>query len=173
MNHDDTNDISTDREDASDLQQWIDGLLRSSDAAVLEAAPATTHAAATTAVQQLHRYRKRRQTLAVFASAAAIAAIAMWPNAPLPRREGTGERLATPLVSHASEAPETVENPSPSPSLQGRGMFVSSGDAIAVQLSSPAPEVTIVQLHPTTITQRRAETDLFLRQLLRTEPNGG
>jgi hypothetical protein len=52
-------------------------------------------------------------------------------------------------------------------------MFVSSGDAIAVQLSSPAPEVTIVQLHPTTITQRRAETDLFLRQLLRTEPNGG
>src|SRR5688572_33163380 len=83
MNHDDTNDISTDREDASDLQQWIDGLLRSSDAAVLAAAPATTHVAATDAINQLRRRRVRRHTLAVFAASAAIAAIALWaPPAP-------------------------------------------------------------------------------------------
>jgi hypothetical protein len=174
MNHDDTNSTTGDREDASDLQRWIDGLLRSGDAAELEAAPATTHAAAMTAITQLRRHQRRRRTLAVFAAAAAVAGvIAMWPNAPLARREWTGEGLATPLVIRAPKAPATVENSSPSPSLQGRGMFVASGDAIAVELASPAPEVTIVQLHPTTIAQRRAQTDLFLRQLLSADPNGG
>ena len=172
MNDDTTN--TTDCEDASDLQQWIDGLLRSSDATELEEAPATTHVAATSAIKKSRSHLARRRSLAVFAAAAAVAGIfAMWPNRSLPGREEVGKGLATPLVVHTPQAPAKVENPSPSPSLQGRGIFVASGDSIAVELSSPAPEVTIVQLHPTTIAQRRTQTDLFLRQLLRAEPNGG
>jgi hypothetical protein len=172
MNHDDTN--TTDCEDASDLQQWIDGLLRSSDAAELEAAPPKTHLAATSAIKKFRSHRARRRSLAVFAAAAAVAGIfVMWPNRSLPRREEVGKELATPLVVHMPKAPAKVENLSPGPSLQGRGMFVASGDAIAVELSSSAPDVTIVQLHPTTLAQRRAQTDLVLRQLLTAEPNGG
>jgi len=170
MNHDGTTNTTAEREDASDLQQWIDGLLRSSDAAELEAAPATTHAAATSAIKQLRRYRKRRQALAVFASAAAIAAIATWFISPLPRREGTEEGLKTPLVHRTPEAPTTIENPSPSPSLQGRGInvvarFESNGETIAIPLASDDPQVSIVQLYPTTTTERRwrRESTLYAR----------
>ena len=195
MNDDTTN--TTDREDASDLQQWIDGLLRSIDAAELEAAPSTTRAAATSAIKQLRRYQKRRLTLAVFASAAAITAIAMWPNTPLPRREGatengrpesterravvlaerSGAGLATPLVHHNSDARATIENPSPSPSLQGRGInvvarFETNGETIAIPLASDDPQVSIVKLYPTTTTERRWRREVGANATS-SEPNGG
>jgi hypothetical protein len=171
MNDDDTTDTPH-REDASDLQRWIDGLLRSSDAAELEAAPATTHFAATSAMKTFRSRRIRRHSLSVFAAAAAIVGVlAIWPTVLLPRREGTGKGLAIPLVVHAPEAPATVENPSPSPSLQGRGIgeslarFESNGETIAIPLASDDPQVSIVKLYPTTTTERRwhRESTLYAR----------
>jgi len=151
MNHDDATNTTADREDASDLQHWIDELLRSGEAAELEAAPESAQVAAATVIRQFRRRQVRRRSLAVFAAAAAmIGAIAMWPNAPLPRREGPGEELARPLVAQVPAAP------------MPKASFVTSGDAIAVPLESDDPAVTVVQLYPTTTTERRWRRELSL-----------
>lgn len=168
MNHDDTTN-TTDREDASDLQRWIDGLLRSSDAAGLEVAPASTHAAATTAIKQLRRYRKRRQALAVFASAAVMTAIALWAPPTPPDSAAPGSARGS---NNQAIVPQRA-TPGQRLGLQDIARFETNGDTIAVSLESPSPNVTVVQLYPTTTAERRAQTDLFLRQLLTDEPNGG
>jgi len=187
MNHDDTTNTAED-EATGDQQQWIDDLLRSDEAAELEAAPAGVKIATVAAIESLRRRQVRRRSLVALAAAATVAVVWAWPEAPLPRKEGSGEGLATPLASHTPDAPATARNLSPKSSArntalrsvatgdrarQGRGIFLAGGDSIAVELPSPAPEVTVVQLHPTIIAQRRAETDLILRQLLTAEPNGG
>lgn len=171
MNHDGTPNTMTD--DDGDQQRWIDELLRSSAAAELEAAPAGAKFATAEAMGKLRRRQRRRRSLAVFTAAAAVAVVWAWPSSPLPRREGPGEALKVPIIAQSTVESPSVENPSPSPSLQGRGTFVASGDAIAVELESPAPEVTVVRLHPTTIAQRRAQSELILHQLLAADPNGG
>jgi hypothetical protein len=167
MNHHDATNTTADREDAGDLQQWIDNLLRSSEAAELERAPESAHVAAATAIRHFRRRQVRRRSLAVFAAAAAmVGAIAMWPNAPLPRRDGPG--LARPVLVGSQAAPHDIENSSPSPSLQRRGIrpakaaFVTNGDTIAVPLESDDPAVTVVRLYPTTTTERRWRRELSL-----------
>ena len=170
-NHDGT--TNTTAGDGDEQQRWIDELLRSSAAAELESAPAGVKFTTAAAIGTLRRRQMRRRSFAVFAAAAAVAAVWAWPEAPLPRREGSGEGLNTPAIVQTPLKSPRIENPSPSPSLQGRGIFVANGDAIAVELPSSAPEVTVVQLHPTTIAQRRVENELVIRQLLITNPNGG
>jgi hypothetical protein len=178
MNHDDATNTTADREDASDLQQWIDNLLRSSEAAELEIAPESAHVATATVIRQFRRRQVRRRSLAVFAAAAAmVGAVAMWPNAPLLRREGPGKGLARPLLVQTPAAQHNVEQPSPIHSslprvargvLQERGIkspkaaFVTNGDSIAVPLESDDPAVTVVQLYPTTTTERRWRRELSL-----------
>jgi hypothetical protein len=76
--------------------------------------------------------------------------------------------LTKPILVQTPVAPHGVEQPSPSPSLQGRGSkspgaaFVANGDAIAVPLASEDPAVTVVQLYPTTTTERRWRRELSL-----------
>lgn len=158
-----------------DQQQWIDELLRSSAAAELEAAPAGATFATSAAIGALRRRQRRRRTLAVFASAATLAAVWAWPTAK-DAAPGSARGLNHAAAAHSNQA----TTPRRSRGLQegsaspvGRGIFIANGDAIAVELPSPAPEVTVVQLHPTTIAQRRAQNELVLKQLLATEPNGG
>lgn len=155
--------------EAVDEQAWIDSLLQSDAAAALESAPVL-------------RLRPRRRRWLVAAAAAVVAMAAL---APLPRRERLGEGRPTSPQAHKSEPAAaaatnprnstpndeseatsatlaTAGNPSPNPSLLGTGIeeaaaqFVSRGDAIAVPLPSDDPQVTVVQLYPTTTARRRA-----------------
>ncbi len=190
MNHSDT----TNTTDAA-ADDWIDGLLRSREAAALEAAPNAVRSAATAAIAKHNRRRRRRRSLAGLAAAAALGAIALWPSILLPRRDGSnrarspvaterravvlaeqsGEGFSKPTLVQPSAENANVANSSPSPSLPGRGMvtpatFVSS-DAIAVPVESPTPEVTIVQLYPTVDAQRRWRRESSAVPF--SEPNGG
>jgi anti-sigma factor RsiW len=153
--------------EAVEEQAWIDALLQSDAASVLESPP----------VLQLRPKRRRWLVAAAAASVVAVAALL-----PLPRREGLGEGRPTspqafrsvpsraaetnpdnPLPTRASDATSstvaTGGNPTPNPSLRGRGIeaeFVSHSDAIAVPLASEDPQVTVVKLLPTTTARRRA-----------------
>jgi hypothetical protein len=81
--------------EAVDEQRWIDGLLRSDEAAELEAAPAP----ATIPIAKL----RRRRVFALAAAAAAIAATAAI-FFPLPRRDGLGEGRPTVAQAPTPEA---------------------------------------------------------------------
>ena len=155
--------------DAVDQQRWIDATLCSPAAAELESAPKAALVAA------MKRRRHRRVALGV-AVAAALAAVAAWQFIPLPGREGFGEGSAIVATSSKPQAETTVVNPSPSPSLRGRGIseatFISSSDAIAVPLESPAVNVTVVQVYPTVDAQRRLRLAAALSSIS-SEPNGG
>jgi hypothetical protein len=172
MNHDGMTNTTA---DDGDQQWWIDEFLRSSAAAELEAAPAGVKFATNAAIGKLRRRQTRRRSLAVFAAAAAMAAVWAWPT---PKDAAPGSARGS---NHGAMA-RSIPAPPPrqsrglqevnKPSL-GRGMFVAHGDAIAVELLSPAPEVTVVQLHSTTIAQRRIQNDIALKKLLATNRNGG
>jgi hypothetical protein len=161
---------------ALDQQRWIDESLRCPAAAELESAP---KAAIVAAIKR----RRHRRTALVAAAAAALAAVAAWPLIPLPRRVEKGEGLAAVAINAAPPTKSTLINPSPSPSaprplvdLRGRGIseatFVSSSDAIAVPLESPAVNVTVVQVYPTVDAQRRMQLAAALSSIS-SEPNGG
>lgn len=160
MNHDDTNK-TTDREDASDLQQWIDGLLRSGDAAELEATPATMHLAATAAIKKFRSRRARRHSLAVFAAAAGIAAISLWapPAPPDPIAPGSARGLNEQATDHRDATPGERPGLQNIPQL---ARFETNGETIAIPLASDDPQVSIVQLYPTTTTERRWRRDTSL-----------
>jgi hypothetical protein len=164
MNHDDTNSTTGDREDASDLQQWIDGLLRSNDAAELEAAPLTTHVVATSAIKKYRSRRTRRHSLAVFAAAAAITAIALWAPSTPPDSSALGSARGPndQAIVHRSATPGKT------PGLQDIApiaRFETNGETIAIPLASDDPQVSIVKLYPTTTTERRwrRESTLYAR----------
>ncbi len=152
--------------EAVDEQGWIDSLLRSDAAAEIEA-PRTL----------VLRPRPRGKWL-VAAAAAAVAAAAA-SLLPLPAREGTGEGFPTVAEDTGVELNAIVGNPSPSPSLPGRGIseppaatFISSGSAIAIPVASPDPQVTIVKLYPTLTASRRGARERAFRAEF-TNPNGG
>jgi hypothetical protein len=144
--------------EAVNQQQWIDDLLRSDEAAELDGPPPAT----------LRMRCPSRRRIVAAAIAASMAAALAAPFIPLPRREGLAEGLearatlqtpeagapTAPDLSHGSPPP--AANPSPSPSLQGRGIgdepiatFASNGNAIAVPLAGDDAEVTVVRLVPT------------------------
>ncbi len=161
MNHDDTSKMTEEREDASDLQQWIDGLLRSSDAAEVDAAPATLHVAATFAIKKFRSRRARRHSLAVLAAAAAIAVIILWAPP-------TPPELAAPGSARGSNDQATVHRsatPGQRPGLQNVAQvarFETNGETIAIPLASDDPQVSIVKLYATTTTERRWRRDTSL-----------
>ena len=168
MNHNLKMNLTPDDGEEADLQRWIDELLRSIDAAELEAAPAAVAMAASSS-KSLGRRRLaiRRSFVGVVTAAAMVAAAVMWSGSPLPRGMLSSEGSKSAQVVRAPGSPATVDNPSPSLSLQGRGIevatFESGGDAIAVPMASEDPQVSIVKVYPTTTTERRwrRETTLY------------
>lgn len=165
-------------------QRWIDDLLRSNEAAALEAMPAPATVA-------MAKPRPRRVSTMVAAAAAAVAATAAL-FIPLLRRsesdrggEGLGEgrptvaKASTPELSPAPDDARvgtggddasrlaTAANPSPGPSLPGRGIrtgtFVGDGSSIAIPVASDDPQVTIMQLYPTVTATRRWAREGALR----------
>jgi hypothetical protein len=160
--------------DAVDEQRWMDELLRSAAASELASAPKAAMIAA------LNRRRSRKVSIGALA-AAALAAAAAWPWLPLLGKEGLGEDSKTVALSSKPQESTTVADPSPSPSLQGRGIsdaapaaatFVSSSDALVVPLASPATNVTVVEVYPTINSERRLRLAAALSSIS-SEPNGG
>jgi hypothetical protein len=154
-------------EDESDSQQWIDGLLRSSDAVELERAPNCVLIGAKSAIGKLRRRQMKRRALAGLAVAATLAGMGLWPRSPRVKREGAAEGRSKPTLVQSSGVDRSVVNPSPSPSLRGRGMmstatFVSTGDAIVVPVASDDAQVSIVKVYPTTTAERRWRRELTL-----------
>jgi hypothetical protein len=179
MNHDETTGTTMEGGDDDDNQErWIDGLLRSSEAAAMEAAPAAVRVAASAAIGRARRRQVVRRSVAGFLAAAAVlVAVGAWrQDSPLPRRDGSGEGFQAPQFVRNREARSGSVNPSPSPSLPGRGRptatFVSTGDAIAAPVASSSPEVTVVRLYPTISAERRWRREANL-QVLNSRTNGG
>ena len=167
--------------DAVDQQQWLDGLLRSSEAAAIEAPPAP-------ATIPLRRRVPSRRRFLVAAAAAGIAVAAAAPWSSFLGWEGLGEgrqevaslpspEPSEPAIDASPPPPATIADPSPSPSLLAREIsdkplatFASNGNAIAVPLANDDAEVTVVQLVPTVTSQVRR---VHLTSALPTANHGG
>ena len=144
--------------EAVDQQAWIEGLLRSREAAELEAAPAVR-------AFPLHERRRptRRRLTAAAAAVLVAASMFFFLNS---RRAELGEGPpAPPSHSEAPTAMANAERPSPSTPLHEQQLaeppvatFVSTGPAIALPSASRSPNVTVVTLYPTLPAARRWTT---------------
>jgi hypothetical protein len=147
-------------------QRWIDGLLRSSEAALLEAAPANI---AVRVEGKVVRLRSRRMVgLAMMAAAASIAAVALWH---FTNQRSVNRMIAAPGSARGSNQQAAVQREATPRQSRGlhramaaekQAMFVSTGDAIAVPVASDDAQVSIVKVYPTTIAERRWRRELTL-----------
>jgi anti-sigma factor RsiW len=155
--------------EAIEQQRWIDNLLCSDAAAQAEQAPMALR----DSIRAIPSRRRQRVSLIAcgMAAAAALLIAVGW----------TALRSGPADIAHDQAANVTV-NQDVSPtvvtpavvkdSLRPRATFVSGGDAIAVPLESTDDDVTIVQLYPTTQTERRLQRELALQVTL-SDSNGG
>lgn len=152
--------------DAVDEQRWIDQILRSSEIAHIEPAPAALHETFLTSVAR--RRQKTRLIARSLAAAAAVAIVAAGWTLKLNRQAMlVREPAAGNVASYAD-----LTNPDSNNVAPTRATFVSNGDTIAVPLESADDNVTIVQLYPTTEAERQMRRELAL-QLIDSETNGG
>jgi anti-sigma factor RsiW len=147
------------REDV-DQQHWIDGLLQSPVGIQFERAPAKI-------LESLHesQTRHRRGVLFTACGLAAAAALVIALNPIITRtREAPAPPTATNDVAstHAPHPPAAIEH----------ATFVSTSESIAIPLESPAADVTVVQVYPTTDTERRWQLELVLPGGVK-DTNGG
>ena len=147
--------------DALDQQQWIDDLLRSPERLEIEQPSATVLDPVRSTI-----VRRERQTLrtAYTLAAAAVLLIGIgWivldRQTAQPHTPATQEVVAT--KAHFSPTATTPE-----------ATFVASTDAIVVPMESSSTDVTVVQVYPTTDTERRWRLEQSL-STLSTQPNGG
>jgi anti-sigma factor RsiW len=155
----------------ADEQHWIDGLLRSDLCTSLEAAP--TSLAESLRDAAVVRHRRRVYLVAgSFATVAAMVVIAIGWTVLFNRQT---ERIA-PNVNAAHDANLTAETgimPAiAQDSVRPKAVFVGTGEAIAVPLESSDENVTVVQLYPTTDTERRLRRELAF-QSFESDANGG
>jgi anti-sigma factor RsiW len=150
-------------------QRWIDGLLRSPEAAVVEAASADM---ADRVEGKVFRLRRRRMVgRAMMAAAASITAIALWHFT----NQRSGEQIiAAPDLSRglneqaggqrAATSPQTRGQQAVRmhPGIENAAKFVSTGDAIVVPVASDDAQVSIVKVYPTTTAERRWRRELTL-----------
>jgi hypothetical protein len=148
--------------EAVDEQRWIDELLRSDEAAKLEAAPNRS----TIGI----RFRSRRRWL-VAAAAAAVFVAATFAVATRKPKTVTREPALASVPSPAPAAPE-LETPLPGADRAPAAAFVSAGSSIAIPVVSDDPQITVVQLYPTVTAQRRWARETALRSEA-ISPHGG
>jgi anti-sigma factor RsiW len=130
--------------EAIDEQRWIDGLLHSSARLHLEHPPA----AILDSVRVSHAHRRHRilQAACGLAAAAALLIATGWLALTGQGRSPTSPEKSDMAVIEPTRARAPV---------QPQATFVTTSEAIAVPLESPSSEVTIVQVYPTTDTERR------------------
>jgi hypothetical protein len=127
--------------DAVDQQRWIDGLLRSTEAAEIERAP----------VAIISRRPVHLRKVVVVAASVAVLAACSWLE--VNHRIKLIESGIPPIARSKSEMldadrpaasfQETGEHPAPV------ATFVSSGSTIALPVEDGNPDVTVVRLYPT------------------------
>ena len=142
--------------EAIDEQNWVDRLLQSPvriPATILD----SFHPSLS------HRRRRVWQAACGLAAAAVLIIAVGWLE--------LNRQARLPSISKVQDVAvaETVQATAPS---KPQATFVSSTDAIAVSLESPSADVTIVQVYPTTDTERRWRLEQSLLSAS-TKPNGG
>jgi anti-sigma factor RsiW len=148
--------------EAIEQLRWVDSLLQSGDAAEEAVFPGSARVNALKAISSArHRTRVRRSLIAGTAAAASIVMLAAWQFSSRPSAPGFARGL-----NHQTIAQDDA-TPRQSRGLQAAGTlteatFVTDGDAIAVPLVSDDAQVSIVQVYPTTTTERRWRRQLYL-----------
>jgi predicted anti-sigma-YlaC factor YlaD len=142
--------------EAVEQQVWIDDLLQSSDAAEEESLSVSAGVAARKAILSARRRTHVRRSLIAATAAACIAVIALHyvaapPHAAPGDARGSKHQaiVQRDTIRQQSWARQNMTNSEP------EATFVTDGAAIAVPLASGDAQVSIVQLYPTTTTQRR------------------
>jgi predicted anti-sigma-YlaC factor YlaD len=164
---------------AIEEQQWIDGFLRSPEAVEAEKTPADVLQKVAAGMYAARRRRILRRSLVGAAAAAVIGAIAFWQLA----AERTPQRIAAPGSAGGSTYQSDIKlaaTPRQSRGLKkdvqvhelAAASFIPSNDAIAVPVASDDDEVSIVQLYPTTTTERRWRRELSLNAGLAGQDGG-
>jgi anti-sigma factor RsiW len=136
--------------EAIDQQQWIDELLHSQARIQLETPSAAVFESFRHALS-----RRRRRVLQAACSLVAAATLLIGVGLKLNRQAVTNLNPVESSVAHF----EAVHAPTP---VQPTASFVSTADAIVVPLESTSDEVTIVQVYPTTDTERRWRLEAVL-----------
>lgn len=127
---------------AVDEQHWVDSLLESPLRTQLERTPATLLVRSS-----LSRRRRHLWPSACGLAAAAVLVIAIgWLD--------LDRQAKLPPVSQPQEL-AVAEAVQKATRVESQATFVATTDAIAVPLESPSADVTIVQVYPTTDTERR------------------
>lgn len=153
-------ECSTCRE-AIDEQHWVDSLLQSPVRLEIERTSATILESVRPSVA--HRDRRTFRAAYGFAAAAVLLIGIGWI--------ALHRHLVQPMASATQNVAvvEAAQVPAPVPP---QATFVATTDAIVVPLESPSADVTVVQVYPTTDTERRRRFEQSLLSAS-TMPNGG
>jgi anti-sigma factor RsiW len=154
-------DTCSECRDAVDQQLWIDGLLQSPVRIELEQPTVTIRGAFHSSLAQ-----RRRRVIRAACGLAAAATLLIAVGLLKLNRQSTGTLEST---ENSIAVVQPTHAPTPA---EPRATFVSSSDAIVVPLESPSADVTVVQVYPTTDTERRWRLDLTLSNQFK-DPNGG
>ena len=139
-----------------DYQQWIDSLLTSSEAQT--ATPATLPERIETKIR-LHRRRSLTwKSTAALTVAASIALVAFVQQQSVPVNDN--HQVVSVPISSDSDDGEVASD-----SSAVKATFVARSDLLAVPIESGDPQVTIIQVYPTTLTQRRRQRQATLQAI--------
>lgn len=144
--------------DAADQQQWIDVLLQSPARLQLERPPGSILDSFQVSVAQ-----RRRRVVQAACGLAAAAVLLIAVGLSMNGNQDTSQRDKVATNSIVTVDPsQTPRLPEPATTTQHPATFVSATDAIAVPVESSYSDVTIVQVYPTTDTERRWRLELAL-----------
>jgi anti-sigma factor RsiW len=144
--------------DAADEQQWIDGLLQSPARLQLERPPASILDSFQLSVAQ-----RRRRVLQAACGLAAAAVLLIAIGVSLKDNQEAAQPVDR--VANTSASVEPTKAPTaqaPAATTRPPATFISTSEAIAVPVESSSSDVTIVQVYPTTDTERRWRLELAL-----------
>ena len=137
--------------EAVDQQRWIDDLLQSSERIQLERPSAAILDSLRVSVAPRRR-RVLQAACGLAAAASLLFAVALLKlnRQAMERLESTENSIAVAQPAHAQTSAEP------------QATFVSTADAIVVPVDSTSADVTIVQIYPTTDSERRARLEAAL-----------
>jgi anti-sigma factor RsiW len=144
-------------------QRWIDSLLRSTDAAEEETLRGYVRVGAMKVISRARRRtRIRRSLIAATAAAASLVMLAAWQFTSRPSAPGFARGSNNEAIARRNVIPRQSRGLQNTVNGGSEATFVTDSDAIAVPLASGDAQVSIVQVYPTTTTERRWQRELSL-----------